>query len=314
MDEHSLRVLEFDKILTFLQSYATSPGGKKKCNTLTPLHNHHHINELLKEVTEMKGVLEGYGYIPIRGVQDIAGSVERSRINNFYLEPQELLHIQETIDVARTIKNFFSGLFESCPNLHAITEQIIPLSDIEARIRQSISPQREMLDTASPELAQIRARIKNLRNRILHILDRMVTDVALKHVFLEDLITIRNNRYVVLVRTDSQSAVPGVVHDQSQSKATFFIEPFPVVNLNNELQISRQEETFEIRPHLPKGWTLKSPFSGRVRIPPRQEGALQFTVLPPNEAQPGLHIITADVKTHQAEFREWIEAMVRIAP
>ncbi len=266
MDEHSLRVLEFDKILTFLQSYAASPGGKKKCATLTPLNSQHHISELLKEVTEMKGVLEEYGYIPIQGVQDIAGAVERSRINNFYLEPLELLHIQETLDVARAIKSFFFGLSEICPHLYGITEQIIPLPDIEGRIRQSISPQGEMLDTASPELAQIRARIKSLRNRILHILDRMVTDEALKHVFQEDLITIRNNRYVVLVRTDSQSAVPGVVHDQSQSKATFFIEPFPVVNLNNELQISRQEETFEIIRILTELTGLVNAFQGEILL------------------------------------------------
>ena len=131
MDEHSLRVLEFDKILTFLQSYAASPGGKKKCATLTPLHNPHHISELLKEVTEMRGVLEEYGYIPIQGVQDIAGAVERSRISNFYLEPQELLHIQETLDVARTIKSFFLVLFETCPNLTLLPNKSYPFRTLK---------------------------------------------------------------------------------------------------------------------------------------------------------------------------------------
>ena len=206
MDEHSLRVLEFDKILTFLQSYAASPGGKKKCERLTPLITNTTLASFLTEVTEMRGVLEEYGYIPIQGVQDIAGAVERSRISNFYLEPQRnCCTYRRHLMLPAPSRASFPRFSKSCPHLHAITEQIIPLPDIEARIRQSISPQGEMLDTASPELAQIRARIKSLRNRILHILDRMVTDEALKHVFQEDLIISGITGYVALVRTDSQS-------------------------------------------------------------------------------------------------------------
>jgi hypothetical protein len=77
---------------------------------------------------------------------------------------------------------------------------------------------------------------------------------------------------------------------------------------------SPSERCFVIRPHLPKGWMLKGPSPDRVWIPPKQEGAVGFTVLPTPDAQPGLYVITADVKTHQGEFREWIEAIVRIAP
>ncbi len=246
MDEHSLRVLEFDKILTFLQSFATSPGGKQQCARLVPLHDPSLIADQLAEVTEMKQVVERNGVIPIRGVHDIAGAVERARIPNMYLEVQELRQIQETINVARNVRSFFAEFAQTCPRLHTITKQLILLPELENRLQQSFSPQGDILDTASRELARIRMRMKSIRSRILHILEHMVADVLLKHVFQEDLITIRNNRYVVLVRTDSQSAVPGVVHDQSQSKATFFIEPFSVVNLNNELQITRQEEAFEI--------------------------------------------------------------------
>lgn len=246
VDEHTLRVLEFDKILTFLQSYATSPGGQKRCATLAPLSDPRLITDQLDDVTEMKEVIELYGYIPIRGVHDIASAVERARIHNMYLEVHELQHIQETLKVARAVKSFFAELFQTCPRLHAITKPLMLLPELENRMQQSFSGEGEILDTASRELASIRMRIKSIRSRILHILERMVAEEMLKHVFQEDLITIRNNRYVVLVRTDSQSAVPGVVHGQSQSKATFFIEPFSVVNLNNELQICRHEELFEI--------------------------------------------------------------------
>ncbi len=246
MDAHSLSVLEFDKIRSFVKAFASSPGGRKRCESLMPLPDAAQVEELLREVTEMRMLLEVHGSIPIRGVQDIARSVEQSRIHNFYLEPGQLLDIRETLEVARAIRGFFSALQETCPLLHAITCSIIPLPDIESRIRQSIAPDGTILDTASAELAQIRGRLKSLRLSILNILERMVNDETMKHVFQEEFITLRNNRYVLPVRTDCKSAVPGVVHDQSQSKATFFIEPFKIVNLNNELQILRQEESFEI--------------------------------------------------------------------
>jgi len=246
MESHTLRVLEFDKILGFLKTYASSPGGRKRCESLEPLPEQARVERLLREVSEMRSVLDVHGYIPISGVQDIERPLSRSLISDFYLEPRELLDIKETLDVARTLKGFFSGLEETCPLLHAITRNIISLPDIESRIRVSIAPDGEMLDTASPELAQIRGRLKSLRASILNTLERMLGEESLQHAFQDDFVTIRNNRYVVPVRTDSKTAVAGVVHDQSQSKATFFIEPFAVVNQNNELQILRQEETYEI--------------------------------------------------------------------
>ena len=246
MDSHTLSVLEFDKILGFLKNYASSPGGKKRCEELVPLPEQARVERLLQEVTEMRSVLAAHGYVPINGVQDIERSLAQSLIRDFYLEPRALLDIKETLDVARTIKSFFSGLEETCPLLYGLTRDIIPLPSIESRIRSSIAPDGEMLDSASTELARIRGRLKSLRTTILGTLERMLNEETLRHAFQEDFITIRNNRYVLPVRTDSKSAVDGVVHDQSQSKATFFIEPFTVVNQNNELQILRQEETYEI--------------------------------------------------------------------
>jgi DNA mismatch repair protein MutS2 len=246
MDSHTLRVLEFDKIIGFLKTYASSTGGRKRCQSLQPLPELDRVQRLLREVTEMRSVLAVHGYIPISGVQDIERPLARSLISDFYLEPRELLDIKETLDVARTIKGFFSGIEETCPLLHGLTRNIIPLPSIESRIRTSIAPDGEILDTASPELAQIRSRLKSLRTSILSTLERMLGEESLQHAFQDDFVTIRNNRYVVPVRTDSKTAVAGVVHDQSQSKATFFIEPFAVVNQNNELQILRQEEMYEI--------------------------------------------------------------------
>jgi DNA mismatch repair protein MutS2 len=245
MDIHSLRVLEFNKICEFLKTFAASPGGKRQCETLMPSPNSEDVESLLKETTEMRQAIELNGCLSLSGIHDIRGAVERSRIQNFYLEQTFLLQIRETIETANTTKIFFSGLKETCPRLFQITDNIITLQEIDTRIKKCISSQGEIFDNASPQLAEIRSHLKKLRLNIIRTLEQMINDENISYAFQDDFITLRNNRYVIPVRSDSKTVVPGVVHDQSQTKATFFIEPLSVVNLNNELQILRKEEYYE---------------------------------------------------------------------
>lgn len=245
MNQHSLKVLEFDKICEFLKAFAVSPGGKRQCETLMPSHQQKTVRTLLQETTEMRQEIEMQGSLPLNGIHDIKRAVERSRIQKFYLEPKDLLHIYSTLETADTTKKYFSGLEETRLLLFQITQGIIPLRHITIRIQKSISAQGEILDNASPHLAETRIRIKKLRLNIIRTLEQLIRDEDISYAFQDDFITLRNNRYVIPVRSDSKSIVPGVVHDQSQTKATFFVEPISVVNLNNELQILRKEEYYE---------------------------------------------------------------------
>jgi DNA mismatch repair protein MutS2 len=245
MDKHSLRVLEFDKICGFLKTFAASAGGKRQCGTLMPSSDRQAVETLLQETTEMRRAIELQGNLALSRVHDIKRAVERSRIQNLYLEQKVLLQVSETIETAGTTQKYFSDLEETCPLLFKITQPVIPLPRVTGRIQKSISLQGEILDSASPQLAEIRSRLKKLRLSIIQTLEQLITDDAITYAFQDDFITLRNNRYVIPVRSDSKSAVPGVVHDQSQTKATFFVEPLSVVNLNNELQILHKEEYYE---------------------------------------------------------------------
>ena len=215
------------------------------CETIRPCGDKKAVESLLAETTEMRIAVDLQGGLQLGGVSDIKRAVERSGIINFYLEPEDLQKVKQTIETADYIRKYFSGLDDVCPVLYRFTRKIIPLRDITVAINKSISPRGEILDSASNELAEIRARLKKLRENIIKNLEQMINDDYISHAFQDDFITLRNNRYVIPVRSDSKSVVQGVVHDQSRSKATFFIEPLAVVNLNNELQILQKEEYYK---------------------------------------------------------------------
>lgn len=193
----------------------------------------------------MRDEIDLHGALPLSGIYDIRKNLEHVRIKNFYLEPKPLLEISDTLETADMLHNYFAGLAVSRPLLHSVTTGIAPLGAITRRIQASISRQAEIADTASPALAQIRGQIKKLRSAIIRSLEHMLLDVDLGSAIQDDFITLRNSRYVIPVRSDSKNSIPGVVHDQSQSKATFFVEPLSVVNQNNELQSLRKDEYYE---------------------------------------------------------------------
>lgn len=245
MDKHTLTVLEFYKILSFLKQYMTSPQGNRLCEHLTPSDNLQEIKTRLTEVTEMKELLNIYDDIPIQGINDIEHLVHRTRVEEFYLEPQQLQDIRSTIETGRKLKTFLHATASKYASLQTITGKIIPLKELEDAITKTIGNQGEILDTASQELKTLRQTIKRVRLDIKTILEELLSRENFNFVFQEQLITIRNGRFVLPVKIDCKGYLPGVVHDQSHSKETYFIEPLSVVDLNNELQILRKEEIRE---------------------------------------------------------------------
>jgi DNA mismatch repair protein MutS2 len=245
MDKHTFTVLEFDKIITFLKYYVTSPQGSKLCERLTPSTHLKEIKTLLTEVSEMKEMLRINDDIPIQGIRDIELIINKTRVEGFYLDPQQLQEIHSTVETARTIKTFFKNSASQFPSLHTITSKIIPLKELEDAIRKAIGHHGEILDTASQELKALRHKIRHFKVQIKNTLEGLLHNDTLQFIFQEQLITIRNGRFVLPVKIDHTGYLPGVVHDQSHSKATNFVEPLSVVNLNNELQILRTEEMHE---------------------------------------------------------------------
>jgi DNA mismatch repair protein MutS2 len=245
MDNHSLTVLEFDKIISFLKHYVSSPQGGKICDRLTPLTDPVEIKALLAEVTEMKELITIHDDFPIHGIMDIERTISRTKVEGFYIEPPQLQDIRSTLAVGRNLKSFIKTAEAKYHNIYTLIGKIFPLKELEDAIRKAVGNTGEILDTASPELHAIRNKIRQLKLHIKNILESLLNREDLRFIYQEQLITIRNGRFVLPVKIDHKAFLPGVVHDQSQSKATYFIEPLAAVDPNNELQILRKEELRE---------------------------------------------------------------------
>ncbi|MBW2183400.1 MAG: hypothetical protein JRF49_05990, partial [Deltaproteobacteria bacterium] len=200
MDTHTLTVLEFGKILNFLKQYVTSPQGSSLCERLTPLTNLREIKILLSEVTEMKEVLNTYDDIPIYGIRDIEEFLNRTSVEGSYLEPQQLQEICSTLETGRKVKTFFRAIGSKYSSLQNIIGKIIPLKELEDAIKGAIGNQGEILDTASQELKALRQQIKNIKFNIKDTLDELLFREDLSFIFQEQLITIRNGRFVLPVK------------------------------------------------------------------------------------------------------------------
>jgi DNA mismatch repair protein MutS2 len=245
MDRHSLTVLEFDKIIAFLKHYVTSPQGGTICDRLTPLTDPGEIKALLAEVSEMKELLTVHDDFPIHGIRDIERTVSRTKVEGFYIEPPQLQEIRSTLETGRKLKSFIKSADVRYHTIAALLGKIFPLKELEDAIRKAIGSTGEILDTASPELHAIRKKMRQLKLHIKNILESLLHREDLRFIYQEQLITIRNGRFVLPVKIDHKAFLPGVVHDQSQSRATYFIEPLAAVDPNNELQILLKEELRE---------------------------------------------------------------------
>jgi len=249
MKEHTLRVLEFGSILNLLKGYASSDLGKSLCESLKPVGDIKQIEDLLNEVSELKEVLQVHGDIPIGGIKDIEESIIKTRVEGSILDPFEFLDILSTLEVTHQLKRFFDRLKgNTYPLLKELGSRFIPTPDLEYKIKRTIGERGDVLDSASLKLKEIRRKIRLLRTKIQTSLENLLDQGSFQSFFQEKIITIRNGRYVIPVKSDFKGHIQGIIHDHSHSKATYFIEPISTIEMNNELSLlSKEEKSEEIR-------------------------------------------------------------------
>ncbi|ASN05056.1 endonuclease MutS2 [Virgibacillus necropolis] len=243
MNERILRVLEFNKIIDQLSSQAASSLGKSQALKLKPLTNLNDVLEMQKETDEAGQILRLNLAIPLGGIFDIRASIKRSVIGGV-LSTEECLDIANTIYGGRQVKNFIQKLEEDLPILKNLTERIEPLRELEQHIKSSIDDHGHVMDSASMKLRSIRSSIRTSESRVREKLDGYTKS---KSAMLSDpIVTIRNDRFVLPVKQEYRGSIGGIVHDQSASGATLFMEPKTVVDLNNQLQEAFIKEKHEV--------------------------------------------------------------------
>jgi DNA mismatch repair protein MutS2 len=246
MDDRSLKVLEFYQLLEVLKTFSVSPLGRTRCETLRPSADILLIQSRLTEVLELKEILETAGEIPIKGLKDVEEILRRLEVEGSILGVQELIDIYKQIDLCKGLKRFFQKLkVVEAPHLQEKISKLSSLKTLEKEILQAINTKGEILDRASPTLKEIRRQLGEVRERAKGVLEHLLHKEELQLIFQEQFITLRNGRYVLLIKSDYKHRLKGIIHDQSQSRMSYFFEPLEVVNFNNEINILMGEEKEE---------------------------------------------------------------------
>ncbi|MDO7907402.1 endonuclease MutS2 [Paenibacillus sp. JX-17] len=247
MDSKILHTLEYRKILNTISNYTQTPMGKQLVQELTPSSDLDHVKNLLQSTDEALAVDRLKGTPSFTGVVDITGAVKRARIGGT-LNPQELMSIGNTVHTARRIQRYLTAIHEDRPieSLYRLSELLSDQKPLETQIKACIDDNGEVMDSASTALGQIRRELRAGEVRIREKLDNMIRSSTVAKMLQDQLVTIRGDRFVIPVKAEYRSYFGGIVHDQSGSGATLFIEPESIVAMNNKLRETRIREEREI--------------------------------------------------------------------
>ncbi|MBU5464383.1 endonuclease MutS2 [Anaerotignum sp. MSJ-24] len=250
MNEKALKTLEYIKIRDRLSALALSPMGKEKCDELVPMHDIDAITREQKETTEAVNMSLKKGRLPLGGIKDIRTQLGRAEAGGV-LGIEELMAVGDFLYVCRKVKNYAKqeNKADVFPVLEDYFEIVKTITNLEKEISRCIVNEQEISDDASSGLRTVRREIRNANGSIRDKLNTIIYSAAYKNMLQDAVITIRNDRYCVPVRSEYQSSFPGMVHDRSNTGSTVFMEPTAVIQLNNkikELQAKEKEEIEKI--------------------------------------------------------------------
>ena len=247
MEERALRVLDFFPFLQNLKTFAATEVGQAVCLSLRPFREKGEIELRLQETVEASRILEEEGTLPLQGTLEVRPLLPRARAEGACLLPEDLLAIRSTLGASSRVKRFLEKAPPRYPHLQNLGERLPEFDDLRERLHSAIGPRGEILDSASVELSRLRREIQQARSRIRVSLESLWGQENLRKIFQEQIITLRKDRYVLAVKAECKNALPGIIHDQSQSRATFFVEPLATVEENNDLNLLLQDEKEEER-------------------------------------------------------------------
>ena len=245
MTERSLRVLEFHKIRAELSKYCVSDMGKEKCEALVPTNRIADVRRMQQETEEARVVLTYLGGTPMIPFADVRASLHLAEIGSA-LSPRALLDIAACLRAARAARDALVTDRDNTPMLTANASRLSTNRALEQAISDAILSEEEIADRASPELFTIRRKMRSCNERVRERLNGMIHSPTTQKYLQEAIITMRADRYVLPVKQEYRGMVPGIVHDQSATGATIFVEPMAVVEIGNELKQLIASEKAEI--------------------------------------------------------------------
>ena len=244
----TLVTLEFNKIIERVAVLAETPPGHQLVQTLLPSADYSEVLRRQRLTAEGRRFIEMKPNISLAAARDVRELVRQAALGHI-LDTAELLEVHVTLSLARSTSNTINRLRVHLPLLAAIADRIADFTDLTAEVNRCVNQRTEIVDSASPALAEVRHQARQAHDKLTAHLQRILNSSAGRQAAQEPIITLRDGRYVIPVKADMRSHVPGVVHDVSSSGATVFLEPLTTVELGNawrELQLEEEREVQRI--------------------------------------------------------------------
>lgn len=239
------KTLELDKIINKLTNFASTIYGRELCEKVSPCFEITEIKKNLSETDEATKMILQFGTPAFSSIHDIRSAIKRAEINSV-LSPEELLNIADTLRGSKALKKYYSQCEENLPILSEIFENLYSNPSVEESVYHAIDTIDHISDHASSELLKIRTQIKNEEAKIQEKLNSIIRGNSYSKYLQENIVTLRNDRYVIPVKQEYRNNVPGLVHDSSSTGSTLFIEPLAIVEANNKIHELYIQEKIEI--------------------------------------------------------------------
>ncbi|HXQ20956.1 MAG TPA: endonuclease MutS2 [Candidatus Acidoferrales bacterium] len=247
MRPRDLTALEFDTVRDRLADFACSPAGKEACRTLVPSPEPAVVAPALDAAWQCFRLVEEHGQLPLSEFADVRAALRTAAHEGAILDGTTLVEIRTFLSVAHATRAFLRKHVASYPALAALPERLTPLPALQATLTRALDDGGGVTDDASDELAEVRRTLRQLRDKLTRRLEQLLARPGLAEVIADRYVTLRNNRFVVPIKTAAAGRFEGVVQDRSVSGETTFIEPLFAVELNNQMLIAAKDEERLVR-------------------------------------------------------------------
>ncbi|TMK69009.1 MAG: hypothetical protein E6G48_09515 [Actinobacteria bacterium] len=245
MNSNTFRTLEFEAIRALILSHAGSASGQDRVQALTPHTETGAVRAALSRTTEGTVVLRVLGRQPYHDLPDIAPALQEAGVAGTFLEPLALSDVASFIEGAIEIGQRVARA-EAAPELARLAAGVSDESETASAIRRAILPGGEVADNASPRLGEIRRTLARLRSQLQSVMESYLQGKDADRLLQDKLVTTRNDRYVLLLKSEHRGQIPGIIHGSSGSGASLFVEPMPAVEVNNDIVSMTEEEREEV--------------------------------------------------------------------
>jgi DNA mismatch repair protein MutS2 len=247
MQPGALRALEFDRIVEAVRGFALTPMGDERLARLTPSTEPQKVAHLLAATTETANYLTKNGLFPLRASSDLPQILAALAVEGRALEALRLLILVSFLDSIEETRTAIRRVGAAFPIVDQASGGAASFKGEVAEMREKIDPSGDVVDHASPELKQIRERLRKQRTRLRGTLESYLRGKETAKYLQDQVVTERNGRYVLVVKTEHRSGIPGIVHGASTSGASVFLEPLSTVEINNDIVALEEQEAEEVR-------------------------------------------------------------------